>query len=158
MADPSYTIVELSDPEKVRSFVAKREKDQSIGMTEDELKAAMKSALERVSWQVRVQWGRKEGPDIEATLGNGKLVIEAKGQGKTRQALGNNFLQVLGQILQRMADQGTEYGVALPAHASYVELVLKLPKRVRQALQLNFYFVRPSGTTYEVGVFRWLHS
>ncbi len=158
MADPSHFIIELSDAEKVRSFVPTVKTDYSSGMTEDELKAALKSMLERTSWQVRVQWGQRGGTDIEATLGASKLIIEVKPQGKTRQALGNNFLQVLGQILQRMTDPTAEYGVALPAHSSYTELVLKLPKRIREALRLDFYFVRPSGTVYEVGVFRWIHG
>jgi len=53
-----------------------------------------------------------------------------------------------------MSDGGNAYGVALPAHSSYVELVLKLPKRVRKALQLDFYFVKRKDTAYEVGVLR----
>ncbi len=54
-----------------------------------------------------------------------------------------------------MTDSGTSYGVALPAHSSYVELVLKMPKRVQEGLQLDFYFVKPTGTTHEVGLLRW---
>ena len=155
MTGPAYFILELSDAEKLRSFVSEANKASSIEMTEDEIKAALKSVLERTSWQVHVNWGKKEGAHIEATSGNRSLIIEAKPHGKTRQALGNNFLQVLGQILQRMSDSIHQYGVALPAHPSYAELVLKLPKNVRQVLRLDFYFVRRSGTVHEVGVFKW---
>ncbi|HXJ95301.1 MAG TPA: hypothetical protein VMT20_20865 [Terriglobia bacterium] len=148
----------MSTAEDVRKFVPQGRSVNSTGMTtEDELKAAIKIALERVCWEVRTQWGRTGGVDIEARLGSRKLTLEVKGQGKTRQALGNNFLQVLGQILQRMSDPSSEYGVVLPAHASYADLVLRLPKHAREVLRLDFYFVRRSGTTHDIGVLRW-HS
>ena len=158
MAEPPYSIIELTNAGEVETFVPRAKSVDSTGMTEDELKAAMKTALERVCWEVHIQWGQKGGVDIEASSGMRKLILEVKGQGKTRQALGNNFLQLLGQILQRMSDESVEYGVVLPAHASYAALALKLPKQVRQALRLDFYFVRRSGTTYDIGVFRWLRS
>lgn len=144
----------MSDSETLKSFAYKGKKSGFIGLNEDEVKAAMKSALEARGYEVRVKWGQKPGSDIEATLG-GKLIIETKGEGAYRQMLGNYFLQALGEILQRMSDPGASYGIAVPAHSSYIELILKLPKRVRQALQLDFYLVRPMDTTYEVGVFRW---
>jgi len=148
---PSYSLIDLTDAEAVRNFAYKGKH----GIAEDEVKAAMKSTLEGRGYEVHVKWGKKSGSDILAVIGGNRLVIEAKGEGSTRQMLGNYFLSALGEILQRMSEIGTEYGVALPAHSSYVELVLKLPKHVREALQLNFYFVRPTGTTHEVGLLRW---
>lgn len=153
-----YPLTELSNSNAVRSFAYKGKKGGFIGMVEDEVKAAVKSALEGRSYQVIVHWGQKGGSDIEATLGASRIVIEAKGEGSYRQMLGNYFLQALGQIISRMDDPVAEYGVALPAHASYIELVLKIPKRVREALRLDFYFIRPADTAYEIGVFRWLSS
>jgi hypothetical protein len=155
MAD--YPFIELGSAEALRNFAYKGKRAAGIvGMQEDELKAAIKSALEHRGYEVAVVWGKGGGSDIVATSGNSRIVIEAKSEGASRQALGNNFLQVLGQILQRMSDDAAQYGVGLPAHASYIELVLKLPRRVRQSLRLDFYFVRPHNTTYEVGIFRWL--
>ena len=148
---PSYSLIDLTDAEAVRNFAYKGKR----GIAEDEVKAAMKSTLEGRGYEVHVKWGKKSGSDILAVIGTNRLVIEAKGEGSTRQMLGNNFLNALGEILQRMSENGIEYGIALPAHPSYVELVLKLPKRVREALQLNFYFVRPTGTTHEAGLLRW---
>ncbi len=146
-----YTLIDLNDPEAVRSFAYKGKKN----MAEDEVKSAMKSTLEGRSYEVQVKWGRKSGSDIVAICGNRCLVIEVKGEGSSRQMLGNFFLCALGEILQRMSDNTASYAIAFPAHASYVELVLKLPKRVREALQLDFYFVRPKETVHEVGVLRW---
>jgi len=153
----SYPIVDIHDPISLRDFAYKGKVGGFIGMTEDEVKAAVKSALEGIAYDVRVSWGQKDGPDIEAAIGTSKILIEAKGEGRYRQMLGNFFLQALGQIIQRMSDESVAYGIAFPAHSSYIELVLKIPTRVRQALRLDFYFVRPSGTTYEVAVLRWLH-
>ncbi len=146
-----YSLVDLNDAEAVRTFAYKGKR----GMAEDEVKAAMKSTLEGRGYEVHVRWGKKSGSDILAVIGGTRLVIEAKGEGTSRQMLGNYYLNVLGEILQRMSETGTEYGIALPAHSSYIELVLKLPKQVRTALHLDFYFVRPTGTTHEVGLLRW---
>lgn len=149
----NYPIVDLENSSALRAFCYKGKKGGFIGLNEDEVKSAIKSALEARGYEVKVKWGHKPGPDIEAQLGT-RLVLEAKGEGSYRQMLGNYFLHALGEILQRMSDSSVSYGIALPAHASYIELVLNLPKRVRQMLQLDFYFVRPHNTTYEIGIFR----
>ena len=154
MAD--YPLIELENSETVREFAYAGKKNGFIGMKEDEVKAALKSALEARAYEVTVKWGQATGADIEAVLGS-KTIIEAKGEGSYRQMLGNYFLQALGEILQRMDNDTVSYGIAVPAHRAYIELVLKLPKRVRQALRLDFYFVRRKNTTAEIGVFRW-HS
>lgn len=158
MENVPYAITELGDAGAVRDFAYEGKKGGFIGITEDEVKAAVKSALERRSYEVIVQWGQKSGPDVEAKLGGARIVMEVKGEGRYRQMLGNYFLQGLAQIILRMDDVATEYALALPAHASHAELVLKVPRRVREALRLDFYFVRPMGTAYELGVFRWMKS
>jgi len=152
----NYPIVDIGSPEALKAFAYKGKKGGFVGLNEDEIKSALKSALEGHGYEVKVKWGQKPGPDIEAFSGR-KLVLEAKGEGSYRQMLGNYFLQALGEILQRMSDSSASYGIAFPAHPSYIELVLNLPKRVREALQLDFYFVKPSDNTYEIGVLRW-HS
>jgi len=150
-----YSLIDLNDAEAVRNFAYKGKKNGFIGMTEDEVNAAIKSTLEGLASEVHIKWGQKSGSDILAVIGDRRLVIEAKGEGSYRQMLGNYFLNALGEILQRMSENLASYAVALPAHASYIELVLKLPKRVREVLQLDFYFVRPKETIYEVGILRW---
>lgn len=150
-----YSLVDLNDSDAMRKFAYKGKKTGFIGMTEDEIKAAMKSTLEGRGYEVHVRWGKKSGSDIVAVLGDSRLVIEAKGEGSSRQMLGNYFLNALGEILQRMSDDTASYAIAFPAHSSFMELVLKLPKRVREALRLDFYFVRPKETIYEVGLLRW---
>lgn len=152
---PQYSLVQLQDANAVRDFAYKSKVGGFIGMTEDEVKSALKSTLESLGYEVHVKWGKKSGSDVYALAGSSKIVIEAKGEGSSRQMLGNYFLNALGEILQRMTENDHEYGVALPAHSSYVELVLKLPKRAREALRLDFYFVKPRDTKYDVGIYKW---
>lgn len=149
-----YLVTETENNSALRIFSYKGKQGGFIGLNEDEVKSAVKSAFEARGYEVKVKWGQKPGPDIEVQLGS-RLVLEAKGEGSSRQMLGNYFLQVLGEFLQRISDSSVSYGIALPAHSSYIELVLNLPKRVRQALQLDFYFVKPNQATYEIGIFRW---
>ncbi len=151
-----YRLIDLENSSALRSFAYKGKTAGFIGLGEDDVKDALKSALERMSYDVKVCWGKKHGRDIEATLGSARFVIEAVGEGSSRQHLGNNFLRVLGESLLRMTDENVSYAIALPAHSSYVELVLKIPTRVRLALRLDFYLVRPSASGYEIGVFRYL--
>ena len=96
-----YSLIDLNDAEGVRKFAYKGKKNGFIGMTEDEVKAAMKSTLEGLAYEVHIKWGQKSGSDILAVLGERRLVIEAKGEGSYRQMLGNYFLNALGEILQR---------------------------------------------------------
>ena len=151
-----YRLIELESSSALKNFAYKGKIAGFIGMGEDNVKDTIRSALERMSYDVKVCWGQKHGPDIEAILGSARILIEAAGEGSSRQHLGNNFLRSLAEILQRMTEESIAYGIALLAHKSYIELVLKLPHRVRQLLRLDFYFVRPSENAVEIGVFRYL--
>jgi hypothetical protein len=44
------------------------------------------------------------------------LIIEAKGEVRSDQQQGNNFLNALGELLQRMDDPEAAYALALPAN------------------------------------------
>jgi hypothetical protein len=151
---PKYASIELGSLLAVRDFAYKGKKAGFIGFSEDDVKDAVKSALQAMSYDVKVMWGKKHGVDIEATLGGTKILIEAIGEGASRQHLGNNFLRVLAEILLRMTDEQASYGIALPAHPSLIDLVASIPKRVRQGLRLDFYFVKPSENLVEVGCLR----
>lgn len=74
----NYPIVDIGIPEALKAFAYKGKKGGFLGLNEDEIKSAMKSALEGHGYEVKVKWGRKPGPDIEAFSGR-KLVLEAKG-------------------------------------------------------------------------------
>jgi len=86
-----YSQTELGNSDAVRAFAYKGKKGGFIGMVEDEVKAALRSAFEKRAYEVVIHWGQKGGPDFEAKLGSSRVLIEAKGEGSYRQMLGNYF-------------------------------------------------------------------
>jgi len=152
---PKYTLIELGSLVAARDFFYKGKRGGFISFSEDDVKDAVKSALQAMSYDVKVMWGKKHGIDVVATLGTTRILIEAIGEGTSRQHLGNNFLRVLAEILLRMTDEQASYGIALPAHRSLIDLVGSIPKRIRQVLRLDFYFVKPSDDLIEVGCLRY---
>lgn len=109
-----------------------------IKLEEDEVKVAVLCALEG-EWKLEKCARRKEpGPDLVFAQGAEKLIIEAKGEGSRDQMRVNYFLAVLGEILQRMTGPENIYGVALPAHRQFTDLVAKISKVGKRASQPQF--------------------
>jgi hypothetical protein len=132
----------------------------NIDLSEDIVKAAVKSALERDGWTTDVRFGRLHGIDINATRGNERIILEAKGEGSLDAMRVNYFLGALGELLQRMDSPSARYGLALPAHRQFTRLIARLPDWVCQRLGLCFYLVRPTTEGIEVGYVppRTLHT
>lgn len=63
---------------------------------------------------VAVAWARTRGADIVATRPGARLVLEAKGEVLLQPQQVNYFLGALGELLQRMDDPVSAYGLALP--------------------------------------------
>lgn len=124
--------------------VPRRATDGS-SITEDEVKAAIKSHLERQGWSVTVAWGKARGVDIEATHGRQRLLIEAKGEVTSQPQQVNYFLGALGELVQRMDDPNAEYGLALPDNNQYRGLVGRLPKHAVERLGLVVFWVNAKG-------------
>lgn len=130
--------------------------DKPVQLTEETVKEAVGAFLRNRGYTVAIGKKRERGPDMRATKEGVKLIVEAKGEGSRNEMFNNFFLQVLGETLQRMSEQAAEYGIALPAHRKFVRLVEELSDNVRYILRLNFYFVRPSGSSeYQVGFLGW---
>ena len=113
-------------------------------VSEDEVKAAVKTYLEERGYEVRVAWGRTRGIDIEATGLDGRILIEAKGEVASQPQKTNYFLGALGELIQRMSDEQATYGLALPDNRTYRGLVERLPNLAKQRLRLRVLFVRRS--------------
>jgi len=110
-------------------------------LTEDTVKAAVRDYLRQRGLQVQVKWGKDRGIDIIADGHGERWVIEAKGEVDSPQQQGNYFLQALGELIQRMDEPTTRYGLALPDNARYRGLVDRLPVLARQRLNLTVLFV-----------------
>src|SRR5215210_156237 len=54
--------------------------EPSVFITQDPVKEAVKRSLQAAGWTVLVRWGGERGIDIEATRGDERLVLKAKGE------------------------------------------------------------------------------
>lgn len=123
---------------------------ESVHLQEDQVKGFLKTWLEQNGWSTRIAWGRKPGSDIEAVRDQDtRWIIEVKGIGSRPQMRVNYFLHSLGEILQRMTEEGTKYSIAFPAHQQFINLWNRLPRRAKQRLNLSALFVRGDGSVYE---------
>jgi hypothetical protein len=144
--------VEFSNKVEMKNFAY----EGSTGLNEETVKATVAGFLRDRGYTVAVGKKRERGADVRATKEGLKLVLEAKGEGTLNPMFNNFFVSVLGEILQRMNEHATEYGVALPAHRKYSRLIEELSDTPRWVLRLNFYVVRPSSDGhYEVGLLKW---
>lgn len=106
--------------------------------------------LEASGWQVDVAWGRARGADMRATKGDERWLIEAKGCGSRNPMRVNYFLCVLGELLQRMNDDGARYSIALPDMKQFRGLWDRLPSLAKRRTRISALFVDPTGKVEEV--------
>ncbi len=123
---------------------------QSAPLSEDQVKAELAKWLEMAGWSVKVAWGRTRGIDIVASRGTEKWIIECKGIGSSAPMKNNYFLGVVGEVLQRMHDDGARHSVAFPDLPKFRRLWKELPSRVKEQLKLTALFVTPQGTVSEL--------
>jgi hypothetical protein len=125
-------------PTKLRSC-----KDCPLFLEEDKIKNALEAALSNQGWIVKTSMGKKHGVDIMATDKENRLMlIEAKGEGSRNAMRVNYFLMVLGELLQKMDSPSKLYGLALPAHRQYANLIIGLPDWIKQQMRLRIYLVK----------------
>ncbi|MGY3531159.1 hypothetical protein [Bradyrhizobium sp. USDA 4452] len=115
---------------------------QSLGaLSEDQVKAAIKSKLEADGWSVQVAWGRARGIDIVASRGNEKWIIECKGTGSLPPMQNNYFVGVIGELMQRMTDDRAKHSIAFPDVPKFRRLWSELPEMVKDRLKVTALFV-----------------
>lgn len=124
-------------------------------LTEDEVKAAVKSVLEDKGYEVAVAWGHSRGVDLDARRGNDRLLIEAKGDALSPQIQGNYFLGALGELDQRMSDPKAEYGLALPDNPRFRGLMERLPDLAADRLRLYAFLVDIRADMWAVSWLSW---
>ncbi|HEY3713701.1 MAG TPA: hypothetical protein VGL39_04165 [Jatrophihabitantaceae bacterium] len=116
-------------------------------LSEDTVKTAVKAHLEAHGWSVRVAWGRSHGVDIDAHRAAEHLLLEAKGGAIDPPEQVNYFLGAIGELVQRLRDPGTQYGLALPDNLQYRRLIRRLPALARERIVQVAYLVDPTTAT-----------
>lgn len=124
---------------------------EPVMLSEDDIKLKLQKWLESECWTVNVKWGQDHGIDVEATRDGSRWVIEAKGCGSSNQERANYFLEVLGKLLQRMADPNARYSIALPDMKQFRNLWQRLPELAKSRTGVSALFVDPLGQVEEVG-------
>ena len=139
-------------PLKLRSC-----KECRLFLDEDTIKKALKAGLSIQGWEVETSMGKKHGVDITAKhKEKGIMLIEAKGEGSRNAMRVNYFLMVLGELIQKMDSPNKIYGLALPAHRQYANLIISLPDWIKQQLRLRIYLVKQQESgEYQIGLIEY---
>ena len=136
LVEPGRTrLLDKPDSERIRPDTP------MSGMAEDDVKLLLGLWLERDGWEVSIAAGKEPGPDILARQGSRSWTIEVKGSGSRPQMRVNYFLSVLGQILQRMDSDKTQYSVAFPDIPQYRRLWGRLPEEAKKRAGITALFV-----------------
>lgn len=118
-------------------------------LIEDALNTALEAWLTREGWQFTIAWGKTRGIDVDARRNHERWIIEVKGMGSRNQMRVNYFLGVLGETLQRMAEENTKYSIALPDMPQFRSLWERLPTVAKRRTQITALFVDENGMVKE---------
>lgn len=118
-------------------------------LSEDELKEFLDAWLHSQGWSTRIAWAKARGIDIEASRGGKRWLIEVKGLGSRDAMRVNYFLGILGETLQRMADEEAKYSIALPDVPQFRGLWSRLPELAKSRTTITALFVSPEGVVRE---------
>lgn len=120
-----------------------------MSVSEDEIKRVLEGWLRSQGWEARVFRGKHRGIDIQARRGTERWIIEVKGGGPRRQRLPKNFLDGLGQLLQRMEDPEAKYSIGLPDLPGYRGLWQRLPPMAKSRTKITALFAAIDGRVTE---------
>jgi hypothetical protein len=119
-------------------------------LTEDQVKMAAQSYLQREGWSVTIAWGRSDGVDIEAHRRNEQLYLEARGEASNPAQQASYFAGALGELVQRMRDPSAGYGLALPDNTQYRSQVQRLSPLAWERFSMVVIFVSRDWEVSEV--------
>ena len=110
-------------------------------LTEEQVKHIINGYYIAQGYSTTIAWGHSRGADIIAQKGSERLIIEVKGCGSRQAMRVNYFLAILGEVLQRMDNEGCEYYIALPKIQQYINLWHKLPTLAKQRTKIHLILV-----------------
>ena len=140
---PEGSIVETVQP--VKPEIARTPER----LSEDEVKEVLDNWLRSNGWATRIAWGMARGIDIEAARDGKRWLIEVKGLGSRQPMRVNYFLAILGETLQRMADEDAKYSIALPDVPQFRGLWSRLPELAKSRTTITALFVSSAGVVSE---------
>jgi len=118
-------------------------------ISEKKIKKVLSDYLAYRGWELEVPWGTSHSIGIEAKLDNHRWIIQVKGSASFHPIIVNNFLSVLGEILQRMDNPNSKYSVALPDKDQFRRLWRRLPGLAKSRMGISALFVNPEGRVVE---------
>jgi len=116
---------------------------------EEEVKQHLERWLAFEGWEVEIAHLSDHGIDIDARRGEERWVIEVKGRGSRNEMRHNYFVNVLGQITQRMSDRDAKYSIAVPDLPQFRRLWGRYPDIAKQRLGISCLFVGAAGKVDE---------
>ena len=114
-------------------------------LTEEQVKIFINDYYKKRGYHTTVAWGHSRGADIIAQKENERIIVEVKGCGSRQQMRVNYFLAMIGEILQRMDSEESEYYIALPKIQQYENLWHKLPTLAKQRTSIKLILVDENG-------------
>lgn len=125
------------------------EETKAVDISEKKIKQILERYLTSAGWNHEIAWEVNPLIDIEATRGVERWIIQIKGSGSFQPVFLNNFLSVLGEIIQRMDDPKCKYSIALPDQEQYRRLWERLPELARARLGITALFINFLGNIVE---------
>jgi hypothetical protein len=122
---------------------------RAVEISEKKIKQVLGAYLESGGWSSEIAWGDEPGVDIEARRGLDRWIIQVKGSGSFQPVSLNNFLSVLGEIVQRMDDPNCKYSVALPDLEHFRRLWGRLPVLAKARMTITALFINLEGRVVE---------
>jgi hypothetical protein len=116
---------------------------------EEEVTQHLERWLAFDGWEVAIAHLSSHGIDIDARRREERWVIEVKGRGSRNGMRHNYFLNVLGQITQRMSDPDAKCSIAVPDLPQFRRLLARYPDIAKQQLGISCLFVGTAGRVDE---------
>jgi hypothetical protein len=119
-------------------------------ISEKKIKQVLENHLIKYGWEPKIAWYiNGHNVDIEAKRNTERWIIQVKGSSFLHSVQINNFISVLGEILQRMDDPDCKYSIALPDLEPFHKFWERLPGLAKSRLQTTALFVNFEGDVHE---------